>query len=116
MKVIRFLAALILGSGTLALSPVRAAPVDPVDYQRDVKPIIRERCYACHGALRQKSGLRLDSAALIRKGGQGGPLIAAGKSPESPLGDAVLGRGRSRMPPTKDGPPLTDKQIAILKT
>jgi hypothetical protein len=92
-----------------------SAVADPVDYLRDIKPILKERCYACHGALRQKSGLRLDSAALLRKGGKGGPVVVAGSSDESPLIAAVLGRGRPRMPPEKEGPPLTAPQIAALR-
>jgi hypothetical protein len=92
-----------------------SASAQPIDYLRDVKPILKERCFACHGALRQKSGLRLDSATLIRKGGKGGPIVIAGKSAESPIIDAVLGRGRPRMPPEKEGPALTAAQIAVLR-
>ena len=32
-----------------------------VDYAKDIKPLLKERCYACHGALKQKAGLRLDT-------------------------------------------------------
>ena len=32
-----------------------------VDYTRDVKPILHERCYSCHGALKQEGGLRRKS-------------------------------------------------------
>ena len=35
-----------------------------VDYAREVKPLLKERCYSCHGALKQKAGLRLDTVAL----------------------------------------------------
>jgi mono/diheme cytochrome c family protein len=42
--------------------PVRAD--DRIDYQKQVKPILAERCVACHGALKQQGGLRLDTAAL----------------------------------------------------
>jgi len=99
-------------AGLLLTGPASA---ESIDYLRDVKPILRERCYACHGSLRQKAGLRLDSAVLIRKGGKGGPVVVPGKSADSPLIDAVLGRGRPRMPPEKEGPPLTEKQIAVLQ-
>ena len=37
------------------------ASADPVDYERDVKPLLKARCYACHGGLKQKAGLRLDA-------------------------------------------------------
>jgi len=47
-----------------------------------VKPILAARCYACHGALKQKGGLRLDTVALMKKGGDTGPAIIVGKSEE----------------------------------
>jgi len=43
---------------------------EPVDYLRDVKPILAKRCYACHGPFQQKSGLRLDTGEAIRGGGE----------------------------------------------
>ena len=58
---------------------------EPVDYRRDIKPILHGRCFACHGALRQKAGLRLDAVQLIRQGGKSGPAIVPGKSAESLL-------------------------------
>ena len=50
----------------------------PVEYVRDVKPILKERCYACHGALKQESGLRLDTGNAIRQGGDGGSIVHSG--------------------------------------
>ena len=48
---------------------VTTRAADPVDYRRDVKPVLQERCYACHGALAQKAKLRVDSGANLLKGG-----------------------------------------------
>ena len=45
------------------------------DYLAIVKPVLRERCYACHGALKQEAGLRLDTGAAIRQGGDSGPAV-----------------------------------------
>src|SRR5256885_1773858 len=45
------------------------------DYLRDVKPVLAENCYRCHGASQQKGGLRLDTAALAIKGGDNGPAL-----------------------------------------
>jgi mono/diheme cytochrome c family protein len=108
------LLALVLLAG-LAVPPGPAGAAEPIDYRRDVKPILSSRCYACHGALRQRAGLRLDTGALIRKGSRGGPVVVPGKSDESLLLDAVTGKDRPRMPPEKEGPALTDKQIAVLR-
>ena len=44
-----------------ALIPTAAFAADPVDYRKDIKPVLHERCYACHGALAQKKKLRVDS-------------------------------------------------------
>src|SRR6516162_5550941 len=86
---------------------------EPVDYVQDIKPILSRRCYSCHGALKQKNDLRLDTAALAIKGGGAGPAIVPGKSDESLLIDAVTGaEGVKKMPP--EGEPLTAEQIAKL--
>src|SRR5262245_48982844 len=55
----------VLGFG--AFLHAQEAPV--VDYGRDVKPLLRERCYACHGALKQKGKLRTDTVAAMTKAG-----------------------------------------------
>ena len=46
----------------LPLSPVRAAPADPVEFNRDIRPLLAEHCFACHGpdAANRKGKLRLD--------------------------------------------------------
>jgi hypothetical protein len=89
---------------------------DPVDYLRDVKPILSQHCYSCHGPQKQKSGLRLDTAAAARKGGNSGPAILPGKSEESLLIKAVTGSNENlpRMPFEK--PALSGSQIGLLKT
>ncbi|HEY2253571.1 MAG TPA: PSD1 and planctomycete cytochrome C domain-containing protein [Planctomycetaceae bacterium] len=91
------------------------AGVDPpVDYQTQIKPLLRERCFACHGALKQKAGLRLDTAALAIKGGDSGPAITPGNVAASPLLERVAAADESeRMPP--EGEPLKAEQIAALK-
>lgn len=87
---------------------------DPVDYVQDIKPILSRRCYSCHGTLKQKNDLRLDTAALAIKGGSGGAAIVPGKSDQSLLIDAVTGaEGVKKMPP--EGEPLTAEQIAALR-
>ncbi len=101
---------------TLATALLAAPPLfaEPVDYTRDIKPILKERCYACHGALKQKGKLRLDTAALAATGGRNGPAITPGKPAESLLLERVSDTDdKSRMPP--EGKPLTADQIARFK-
>src|SRR3954447_20664768 len=88
----------------LARNPA-AAP--PVDYTREVKPILAARCTSCHGAIRQKAGLRLDTAEFARRGGEGGPAVEPGQSGDSPLVERVTAAESSdRMPPESEGVPL----------
>ncbi len=87
----------------------------PVDYVRDVKPILQHKCYACHGALKQQSGLRLDTAKLMRTGGDSGPVIVPGKPDDSLILQAVTGTAGFRMPPKGEGTPLTDEEIGHLR-
>src|SRR6476661_3887341 len=108
---------LLLASVTLIVAlPFSAAAAEPsgpsgtIDYLKQVKPIFMERCVACHGALKQKGGLRLDAAPLLLKGGDNGAVVSPHKSGESLLIYAVTGtHDVVRMP--KEGAPLTGEQI-----
>ena len=65
----------------LAIAAIPAAAhaaAAPVDYARDVKPLLKARCWACHGVLKQEGGLRLDTAELARKGGEDGRVLVPG--------------------------------------
>jgi len=86
----------------------------PVDYLREVKPVLAEHCYRCHGASQQKGGLRVDTAALLAQGGDNGAGFVVGKSAESLLHQALNGTHDhiSQMPYKK--PPLAAAQIEII--
>src|SRR5687768_7862720 len=90
-----------------ALAAATTVAAAPADYLRDVKPILAEHCYRCHGASQQKGGLRMDTAASAFKGGENGPGFKPGKGADSLLIQAVKGAhdSISRMPYKK--PPLT---------
>ena len=95
------------------LSRLGLAAEPAVDYLRDVKPLLEKRCGACHGALKQESGLRLDTGDAIRRGGSGGKIVEAGKPEASPLIARVSTTDDAlRMPP--EGAPLTAEEIGRL--
>ncbi|MBU6172468.1 MAG: DUF1549 domain-containing protein, partial [Planctomycetes bacterium] len=88
---------------------------DPVDYLEQIKPILRERCFACHGALKQESGLRLDTVALAIKGGDSGAAIEPSDAARSLLLKRVTASDEGeRMPP--EGEPLKAEQVALLRS
>jgi hypothetical protein len=88
-------------------------PASAADFVRDVKPILVQRCFRCHSSLEQESGLRVDSAAAILKGGDGGQIVVPGQSADSRLIAAVEQRGDLKMPP--EGAPLSAAEIAVLR-
>lgn len=94
-----------------------ATPVSAqnVDYVREVRPLLAARCYTCHGALKQKGGLRIDTVAAMKEGGDHGAIVVAGKSNDSLLVKHLLGNGVKRMPPEADGEALKPDQIALVK-
>lgn len=110
---------LILGVGlAVAPMPLRPAPIvaaqtpTPVDFARDVQPILVEHCVACHGPARQENGYRLDrrSAAFT---GLMRPNIIARSSQSSPLYHRISGNQRGpQMPPTGA---LLPEQIETLR-
>jgi hypothetical protein len=105
---------IVLIASLLLLSPITATG-DEIDYVNQVKPILVARCYACHSALRKKSGLRVDTAAELIAGGDAGPAVVPGKSADSYLISMLTGESGSRMPPENEGAALTPEQIAIFK-
>src|SRR5205814_8681277 len=98
----------------LAMPAASALAAEPIDYLRDINPILKERCYSCHGALKQKASLRLDTVAAMTKGGKSGPAIKGGDAAASLLIKRVNDPDESScMPP--EGQQLADEQIAKLK-
>ncbi len=89
---------------------------DRVDYLRQIKPIFTEKCYACHGAWKQKGKLRLETVSLIRKGGRNGPVIVPGKPGDSELIARVSAAEEDIvMPPPHEGERLSAEQLALVK-
>ncbi|HUQ71094.1 MAG TPA: DUF1549 domain-containing protein, partial [Planctomycetaceae bacterium] len=90
-----------------------ADPLDPKQvqfFEKEIRPLLAERCWKCHGEGKQQGGLRLDIHANLIAGGESGPTVIPGKPDDSPLIQAVRHES-SEMPP--DGK-LSDKQIAAL--
>jgi hypothetical protein len=79
-------------------------------FEQNVRPLLAENCYSCHGDKKQKGGLRLDSLDAILKGGDTGPAVVPGKPDESLLVDAINFLG-PEMPPTGR---LAPEKVAVL--
>ena len=81
-------------------------------FEKSVRPLLVARCISCHGAEKQWSGLRLDTAAGVNAGGDNGPVIVAGDVAASRLVSAVRRDGELQMPPDE---PLAAAEVAVLE-
>ena len=71
-----------------AVSASAAEPATPAQlefFEKEVRPVLADHCYKCHGEKKQKSGLRLDSREFVLKGGEVGPVVVPGKPEVSRL-------------------------------
>jgi mono/diheme cytochrome c family protein len=103
-----------LGSLALLAVPVAAFAAGKLEYNRDVRPILAENCFACHGpdSAARKADLRLDQRDMAMEGG----AIVPGKPDDSPLVERIYSTSKSEvMPPQKTKKSLTDAQKAVLK-
>ena len=85
-----------------------------IDFVVDVRPILKERCFACHGALKQEASLRVDSAAHLLRGGDSGEVVDRKSIEDSELLYRLTDEDEStRMPP--EGKPLTREEIETIR-
>jgi mono/diheme cytochrome c family protein len=105
---------------TLSIGSAAAAQkTGPVSFNKDIRPILSDHCFNCHGPdeKTRKAKLRLDlREAAVRQPRSGQAAIVPGKPEESELLRRVVSEDEEeRMPPPKLGKVLSREQIALLK-
>jgi mono/diheme cytochrome c family protein len=104
MRALLLLAALVAASGA-----------EQVSYERQIKPILSDRCYSCHADKKQKGSLRLDSPAAITTGGKSGAVVVAGRPDKSTLySRLLLPKDDDDIMPAK-GDALTHEQCELIR-
>lgn len=112
----QILTAQVVGAQVLATQGVGEATHAAIDYTTQIKPLLRDRCYACHGALKQEAALRLDTAARMLDGGDSGPAIIGSSADKSLLIERVSATDLAeRMPPEHEGEPFSPEQVEQLR-
>ncbi|MEZ5941492.1 MAG: PSD1 and planctomycete cytochrome C domain-containing protein [Planctomycetaceae bacterium] len=100
------------------VSPL-AAQQKAVDFKRDVRPILSDKCFACHGPdeKSREGGLRLDQrAGAFGTADSEEPVIIPGDVDKSLLIQRISSDDENeRMPPPDHGKPLTAAEIELLK-
>src|SRR5262245_1077080 len=92
-------------------SVASATAQESVEFQRDIRPILSNKCFKCHGPALQEAGLRLDDRdrATRRK------VILPGKPGESKLIERISRDDDERMPPPDASERLTPAQVSLLR-
>jgi hypothetical protein len=96
----------------LLLASPAARGADAEYFEKNVRPVLVEKCQRCHGGKKTEAGLDVKSRAGLLKGGESGPAVVPGKPAESLLLKAVKHSGDLKMPPDEK---LTAKQIELLE-
>jgi hypothetical protein len=97
-----------------AVSADEPAGQEPIDFARDVQPILAARCVTCHGDELQEGQLRLDGRAAALQGGVSGQLVQPGHPEQSLLYRRLQGLDDlDRMP--LDEEPLGAQELAVIR-
>src|SRR5260370_25132434 len=104
---IRYLLLFCCALWLLCPAALLAQPPKPVEFNRDIRPILSDYCYTCHGPAKstRKADLRLDTKADAYE------VIAPAKLHDSKLWQRITAEKTSeRMPPAQSGKKLSDGQ------
>lgn len=108
---------LLAGSFALTLPPLYAG--EKVDFNRQIRPLLSNRCFACHGPdeAKRKADLRLDNSAGAFVDLDGRAALVPGNLEKSELFHRItLPTGHEdMMPPTGKGTRFSDKEVALIK-
>ena len=86
---------------TLGLGSAAVSGSSVPDFEAEVLPVLERRCFACHGPLRQRGNLRLDSRPAMLIGGGRGAAIVPGDAEASLLVAAIRREDELEMPPPR---------------
>jgi Protein of unknown function (DUF1553)/Protein of unknown function (DUF1549)/Planctomycete cytochrome C len=92
-------------------APVRAGSTGDEFFEKEVRPLLVERCVKCHGGDKTRGSLKLTSREAVLQGGDTGPAAVPGKPDDSLLIQLVRRTDKMKMP---KGDKLPDREIGVL--
>ncbi|MEX0793809.1 MAG: PSD1 and planctomycete cytochrome C domain-containing protein [Pirellulaceae bacterium] len=115
---LRCLAAIVTIGMVAALSVSRLVAEDDIDFSRDIRPLLTDRCFHCHGPDEgsREADLRLDTRAGLFGLEEMGGTVHAGDSDASELYRRIASEDEfERMPPEESGNRLTADEIELIR-
>jgi hypothetical protein len=112
MRYVFLIAAALAGAGP------QERPLPPVDFERDVRPLLSDACFTCHGpdAAKRKGDLRLDTREGAFAEREGRRAVVPGKPGESELYRRITATDADdRMPPAKAARRLAPREAELLR-
>lgn len=93
-------------------------PAYAADFERDVRPILSQNCFKCHGGPRAKKDFQMDRPEKLLEHIGPGKYIVPGKPEESEIVRRItMAEGDSnRMPPPRKGTPLTQGEVEVIRS
>src|SRR3954451_20732342 len=82
-------------------------------FEKEVRPVLANHCYDCHGEKKKKGSLRMDDISFIKEGGDSGPALVPGKPDESLMIKAVHRVDPYFVMPPKEALPA--EEVAVLE-
>lgn len=101
---------------TASAAEPTSASTPPIEFGRDILPLLQQHCFHCHAGQTAPAGVRLDVRSELLGETQGQPLVVPGKSGASALIARLTSQDpQQRMPPPDAGPPLATDAIERLR-
>jgi hypothetical protein len=97
---------------------VSSALAEPIDFSKQIRPILSENCFFCHGPddKKREADLRLDDEAAAKKNHDGVIAVVPGDPEKSALIQRIVSTDPDEvMPPPKQHKTISPEQIALLK-
>ncbi|MSU34456.1 MAG: DUF1553 domain-containing protein [Pedosphaera sp.] len=113
----RFQFRLFVTLGSLVIAAGASAVEDPVDFARDIRPLLKAKCASCHGGVKRAGELSfLSREGVVAKGKSGKVAVKPGDAPGSEIMRRITSADLDeRMPPSDHGPALPMEEIGLLR-
>ncbi|HEY2786545.1 MAG TPA: c-type cytochrome domain-containing protein [Fimbriiglobus sp.] len=98
----------------LLFGPAANAADQPVSFIKDVAPVLKESCFACHDAKKKSGKLDMTTFAKLAAGGSDGEVFVPGKPAESDLHELMVTKEDRRMPPRDKGEAVAKEKAALV--